>query len=582
MNEPRKPSAVVWRTCVTTLCATAVAVLSALLVVRSFFRPVRAVVQLPPQVYDALFGPEDDANAIVNGTTLWFEKIGHEPADVSAGHPGSFFERLTGTINLPVAFFFVEESVPIVQDRHCDTALRWSYALRTRLLLPTVPADFADEMSPANSLLSPTLSIHFAEPDSLAEGSRALPVDGQYAGQEGYALEQTTLLVCTVLVPRYAESVKAWCESVFVPDENAPVTNFSDTSHHESEPSAGDAPLSQGKIGSGAILADLAELQRHEPAQPVQDEEGAGAFVKKVRVQDGNARTGGPVFVASVGDVMVGRGVQERLLFDEGGLDAVFTTTLPVLRRNHITIGNLEGVVTDSLSNAVKTYTFRFKKAVLPVLLRAGFTYLMQANNHCYDYGEPGFKDTLAAFNEYRIPSSGVGYNRKEAEKFYHTTVNGQQFAIISCGAFPVERSGFNGKVSATATETRAGILWQSPELVEQVRLEKASGCFVIVNVHGGEEYRFTPTKSQRAFYEQLCDAGADVVFGSHPHVLQPTEWYHGKLIVYSQGNFLFNGMEDMPGATDSEIVRLGIIGGKIVYVEQYPAILNGTTVSLK
>ena len=153
---------------------------------------------------------------------------------------------------------------------------------------------------------------------------------------------------------------------------------------------------------------------------------------------------------------------------------------------------------------------------------------------------------------------------------------------VISCGAFPVERSGFNGEKTATATESRAGILWQSDDLLEDIKTEKKAGYFVIVNVHGGEEYHFTPSKKQRSFYEALCDSGADVVFGSHPHVLQPTEWHGKSLIVFSMGTFIFNGMENMRGGTDSELVKIGVLDGRIAYVEQYPAKIKNNGVRLK
>ena len=287
------------------------------------------------------------------------------------------------------------------------------------------------------------------------------------------------------------------------------------------------------------------------------------------------------VTITSVGDIMVERGVQE-VLCGQDGIQKVFASTLPLLQQSDFTIGNLEGVVTESNQNAIKTFTFKFKKEILPKLLDAGFDYLMQTNNHCYDYGEAGFKDTLKAFEEYKIPSSGIGYNAEEAKKFYHTKIKDLPIAIISCGAFPVERSGFNGKVTATATETRAGILWHSQELLQDIKKEKEAGNFVIVNVHGGEEYHFTPSKQQRKLYQSFCESGADIVFGSHPHVLQPTEWYGKSLIVYSMGNFIFNGMENMPGGTDSVVVRVGVTNGRITYVEHYPAKIRLNGVDLK
>jgi len=387
------------------------------------------------------------------------------------------------------------------------------YLLSETELLPSVKADFASGGTAASSLLSPYASVSFSDAASMPEGNRALPVDGVYAGSEGYALSVKRYAVCVSYDKRYAEKLFALCEAVFAP-----------------------------KSASACKT----------------------------------------IFVASVGDIMVARGVQEILIGRTDGLETVFGDTLSVLQKNDITIGNLEGVVTSSKNNAVKTYTFRFDERVLPHLKNAGFDYLMQANNHAYDFGEEGFKDTLAAFEKYGIPTSGAGRNADEAKKFYRKTVGDTTFAIISCGAFPVERSGFNGKTTATATDTRAGILWQSDELLESVKKEKDAGAFVIVNVHGGEEYRFTPTQSQRRLYEALCSAGADVVFGSHPHVLQPIEWYGKSLIVYSLGNFLFNGMEGMPGATESEIVRLGIVDKRIAYCEIYKAELKGKTVTLK
>ncbi|MBQ5569661.1 MAG: CapA family protein, partial [Treponema sp.] len=339
-----------------------------------------------------------------------------------------------------------------------------------------------------------------------------------YAGDESYKLLVKKGILCTVFEEGLSKDIFEYCEKLFIASENSP--------------------------------------EKKTPSELVT--------------------------IASVGDIMVARGVEEILIEKKNGLEAVFEDTLPILKGADFTIGNLEGVVTESWKNATKTYTFKFKKAVLPKLLEAGFDYLMQTNNHCYDYGESGFKDTLAAFAEYKIPSSGIGKNKEEAKKFYHTTIKGLPISVISCGAFPVERSGFNGEKTATATETRAGILWKSDELLEQIKAEKKAGYFVIVNVHGGEEYHFSPSKKQREFYEALCDNGADIVFGSHPHVLQPTEWHGKSLIVFSMGNFIFNGMENMPGGTDSEVVKVGVLGGRIAYVEQYPAKIKNNGVRLK
>ena len=286
-------------------------------------------------------------------------------------------------------------------------------------------------------------------------------------------------------------------------------------------------------------------------------------------------------FVAAVGDIILSRGVQDAMFYADSP-EPVFTDTIPILENNDFTIGNLEGAVTARTENAQKTYTFKFNKKALPYLKQVGFDYLMLTNNHCYDYGEPGFKDTLQAVAAAGFATSGAGLDKDEAAQFYRTTLNGHAVSVLSFGAYPVERSGFNGKTMAAATEERAGILWESDEVLDMIREEKKTGALIIVNIHGGSEYVTKPTASQRTLYEKVCDAGADVIFGSHPHVLQPIEWYGDSLSVWSLGNFVFPGMDEMPGATDTMIVRLGFVDGRLLYYEKFPAYIDNTAVRLK
>lgn len=286
-------------------------------------------------------------------------------------------------------------------------------------------------------------------------------------------------------------------------------------------------------------------------------------------------------FIAAVGDMMLGRGVQKAMAKEKSAAVA-FTDTLPVLQNNDFTIGNLECVITNRNIKTEKTYNFKVPEDALTYLKEAGFDYLMMTNNHCYDYGEAGFKDTLKAVKEAGFATSGVGYNKTEALEFYRTTINGQNFSVLSVGAYPVESKGFNGEKQATATETRAGILWKSQEVIDLITEEKKTGSVIIINAHAGSEYRKNPNKLQKEFYIEMCDAGADVIFGSHPHVLQPVEMYNKSLIVWSLGNFIFPGMEEMPGATDTMIIRTGFIENKLVYYEKHPATIDGKKVKLK
>jgi len=178
-----------------------------------------------------------------------------------------------------------------------------------------------------------------------------------------------------------------------------------------------------------------------------------------------------PVFIAAVGDIQLDRGVDD-IMIAAGSPQPVFTDTIPVLANNHITIGNLECAITNRTNNVRKTYTFKGKAKALAYLKDAGFTYLMLTNNHCYDFGEGGFIDTLSALKNAGIATSGAGRNLQEALQFYRTSISETKISIISCGAYPIERSGFNGELTAQATDTRAGILWKSEEILSLIRAE--------------------------------------------------------------------------------------------------------------
>ena len=99
--------------------------------------------------------------------------------------------------------------------------------------------------------------------------------------------------------------------------------------------------------------------------------------------------------------------------------------------------------------------------------------------------------------------------------------------------------------------------------------------------VHGGQEWTRQPTGRQRELYGMLLRAGADVVIGSHSHVLQEVQAVGGGLAAWSLGNFLFPGMEGTPGGEDSAILRLGVFGGAVRYVQLVPVRLKGTAVRL-
>ena len=287
------------------------------------------------------------------------------------------------------------------------------------------------------------------------------------------------------------------------------------------------------------------------------------------------------VWLGAVGDMMLQRGIEDMLINRPDGKEKTFSDLLPQLSAFDLLMGNLEGAVTRRGSKTPKSYNFRFRPEVLAPLGQAGFDYLSLTNNHCYDYGEEGFLDTLEYLEEYGIRTSGAAESPEEALEPALFTLRGLTVRILSVGAYPRERNGFNGETEARVTADRAGILWYGKEALSAISGFSDDEGIDIVMVHGGHEWQRVPDDEQRSRYRSIIDAGADIVFGSHPHVLQGAESYKGGVIYYSLGNFLFNGMEEMPYAEDSLVASLGVCGGKILYRRDIPVRINGPSVRI-
>ncbi|MCF7913955.1 MAG: CapA family protein [Spirochaetaceae bacterium] len=288
------------------------------------------------------------------------------------------------------------------------------------------------------------------------------------------------------------------------------------------------------------------------------------------------------VWIGGVGDMMLQRGVQELLIRNgKAGMHTVFQDTLPVLQQQDLLIGNLEGAVTRHSEPVPKSYNFRFLPQVVPWLREAGFDYLSITNNHCYDYGSLGFLDTLHYFEEYGLLTSGAGRSPQEAYTPVEISIKGIDITVLSAAAYPQEKNGFDGRSQAQVTDSRPGIIFSGPRVLEVLRRTSSPDSIDIMVAHGGEEWHSSPSKEQQQFYRAGIDAGADLVFAHHPHVLQGMEAYKGGLIAYSLGNFIFPGMYEMPYAEESMILSAGFYGGRLLYLQPYPVNINHRLISL-
>jgi len=296
----------------------------------------------------------------------------------------------------------------------------------------------------------------------------------------------------------------------------------------------------------------------------------------------------GLTWLGAVGDVMPGKGTSAMLL-EPDGPDKVFKRVAPVMRGQDMLVANLETAVTDRGVEWPKTFRFRMPAAALAPLRASGIDVVSLANNHVFDYTEQGFSDTLDALKAYGLPFVGAGNTWDEAVAPFTWSAGGERVTLWALGAFPVERTGFYGLKHASIQRGAPGLLWADEAAVSAVsdamRERRPDGGLLVVAVHAGLEYTYGPYGVQTDLYRRLIDAGADVVLGHHPHVLQPMEWYAGAersgLIVYSLGNFVFDDIEDNPKGLESMLLSLGISGGAVRAVRVYPVRMDGYTVDL-
>lgn len=184
-----------------------------------------------------------------------------------------------------------------------------------------------------------------------------------------------------------------------------------------------------------------------------------------------------------------------------------------------------------------KYYTFRANPDRVEILKQMGVDIVTLANNHVYDYGEQAFEDTLTTLDETEIKHVGAGNNLEEAMEPVYYEVDGKTVAFVA--ASRAEKN----VLTPEAGEDTSGILYcYDPTLLcEEIAEAKEHSDFVIAYVHWGTEYSNDFDSTQETTGQQYLDAGADVVIGAHPHCLQGIEYYNGKPIVYSLGNFWFN-----------------------------------------
>lgn len=265
------------------------------------------------------------------------------------------------------------------------------------------------------------------------------------------------------------------------------------------------------------------------------------------------------VTVLFAGDIMLDRNVAA---WRESDPAPMFAGVADVFNQADYRVANLEGTVTTNSSIArqnSKILRFTFdpsftETALKPLHLSA----VSLANNHALDFGEFGYDDTIAWLDAHSIQHFGQPYND-----------TGKLSTVLHTKLGDICLMGYMGVWGGSTTNT-----------VSAIEALRPSCWRVVVFAHWGIEYQTSASPEQVAAAHAFVDAGADVVIGAHPHVVEPEETYAGHAIFYSLGNFMFD-QEFSPEVQKGLMVQVDFGAEKTCFTPIPVGISHATTAAL-
>ncbi len=289
--------------------------------------------------------------------------------------------------------------------------------------------------------------------------------------------------------------------------------------------------------------------------------------VEKVKIEE-KKQESKELILYFVGDIMLDRGVLHYIEKNNNWLWP-FLNIADDMKEADLVFGNLESMISDKGYDVGGLYSFRAPPKTMQGLTYAHFDVLSVANNHSFDYTVDAFTDTLKRLEENDILYVGGGFNRKEAHSSVVKEINNTKIGFLAYTSV--------GSPSWQAIENRAGIAWIDLSLLDileqDIKRAKEESDILVVSFHFGNEYQKKPNEKQKVIANAALEAGANIIVGHHPHVVQPLEINDKGVIAYSLGNFIFDqyfSEETMRGAVlkvtikEKEILSAEIIETKL------------------
>ena len=247
--------------------------------------------------------------------------------------------------------------------------------------------------------------------------------------------------------------------------------------------------------------------------------------------------------VVANGDILIHDALYYTAKKDDGSYDfnPFFEYVKPWIEGADLAIGDFEGTISDR--SPLGGYPlFNAPVQIADTMKDVGYDVVDLAHNHILDTGLYGLKYTDKVFKDRGLDTVGVHADKKRSEdKILIKEVNGIKIAILAYAY------GYNGMDANLTAEDRTNHLSDLDEekMKEEIQRAEKEADVTLVMPQMGVEYKLEPTEEQKALYHKMIEWGADVVFGGHPHVIEPAETVEKdgdkKFIIYSMGNFVSN-----------------------------------------
>ena len=242
--------------------------------------------------------------------------------------------------------------------------------------------------------------------------------------------------------------------------------------------------------------------------------------------------------MVAVGDILMHQDVKRAAEVDPNGFPSLWADLIPLFQGADLAFGNLETPIAPRTGLPGVPFQFNAPETLPPALRASGFTVLATANNHAFDQGAKGVRETLERLRAERLVAIGSGEDRAQAERLQILERQGIKVAFLGFTDL------FNLDLNHRASEPWVRPLDLEPAL-QAVGEARSQADLVVVSLHWGNEYQHEPTRRQKDIARSLVAAGCDLILGHHPHVLQPVELLESggrkALVAYSLGNFISN-----------------------------------------